>query len=104
LIILTLTSYSDKYPEPIWYEIEFGDGVTHLWSREIMYDYNGIVQETSDIVSDKYNNYEDEKHKIKNKDIIKDRKFINYQTSYNMIKESKEMIEHKMDSILQSIN
>jgi hypothetical protein len=54
LIILTLTSYSDKYPEPIWYEIEFNDGVTHLWSREIMYDYNGIVQETSDIINNKY--------------------------------------------------
>jgi hypothetical protein len=56
LIILTLTSYSDKYPEPIWYEKDFGDGVIHLWSREIHDDIYGTREQTANEIQAKYEN------------------------------------------------
>lgn len=38
MALLTLTSYSDKFPEPVYYEMNFNDGVTHLWHRSVLYD------------------------------------------------------------------
>lgn len=35
---MTLTSYSDKFPEPVYYEMNFNDGATHLWHRSVLYD------------------------------------------------------------------
>jgi hypothetical protein len=54
LILLVLTSFNGKYPEPLYYEVDFNDGVTHLWSRELYYNYNDIKKETEEQVILKY--------------------------------------------------
>ena len=52
---MTSTSYTDGiYPEPLYYEIDFNDGVTHLWSRSIHDDYYGHVEKTSKKVNKKF--------------------------------------------------
>jgi len=55
LIFILTTSYNDVYPEPIYYEIDFNDGVTHLWSRKVMYNYDNDVIEITKRVDLKYN-------------------------------------------------
>jgi hypothetical protein len=38
LVLFFLSSFNKPFPEPVYYEIDFGDGVTHLWSRQVYYD------------------------------------------------------------------
>ena len=54
MALLTLTSYCDKFPEPVWYEMNFNDGVTHLWHRSVLYDTE-LFENVQDSLDLKYN-------------------------------------------------
>lgn len=56
MFILALTSsFNGIYPEPLYYEIDFNDNVTHLWSRKVMHNYDDNVTKTLKRVDLKYN-------------------------------------------------
>ena len=84
------TSLNQKFPEPVWYEMDFGDGVTHLWHRSVVYDTENKIQETTDKVNQEYQ--------------MEDESFIDFRVSYWGLIVKKERIKAKADSILNSIN
>jgi hypothetical protein len=88
---LIFTSYTDGiYPEPLYYEIKFNDGVTHLWSREIIYDYYGMHDEIQDRVNNRYKNMSIDS--------------LNYIVSWNQYLESRKRTKEKRKKLLQNIN
>lgn len=53
LIFILFYSGTDKFPEPVWYEINFNDGVTHLWHRSVLYDTE-LFENVQDSLGIKY--------------------------------------------------
>ena len=51
---MLLGSFNTTYSEPEYYEVNFNDGVTHLWSREVYFDYYGAIEEITNEVYLKY--------------------------------------------------
>jgi len=58
-VLILFGSFDDKYPEPVYYEVNFYDGNTHLWSRQIYYDYYGDIEQTNKDVEEKYKGIDD---------------------------------------------
>lgn len=89
-MFLVLTSYVQTFDKPVYYIMEFNDGVIHKWSRAVYDDYTGIVSKTTDEVNAKYGRADQEK-------ILYDAICISYQ-------ETRDKRKAKMDSILTSIS
>ena len=94
MILLILTSFNGKYPEPIWYEIDFNDGVIHKWSREVYDDYFGV---TSGQVTK-------EQQKVNKKFKHVSKRELEYRSSWSAYIESKKKRKDKMKSILNEIH
>jgi len=81
---------SEKYPIPVYHEIDFDDGVTHLWSRQVMADHEGFAEVTKE-VSKKYDGMSED-----------ELSFLWSKKNYLDSRESlHKMINSKMDSILK---
>ena len=86
-LFLISTSYTDGvYPKPLYYEVDFNDGVTHLWSRAVYDDYHGIVKQTFEEVTMKY--------------FLMNEKDIEYNAICISYEESREKRKAKMDSLI----
>lgn len=53
ILLVSLTSYTGRYPEPLYYEINFNDGVIHKWHRNVYYDH-GYIDSICDYTNKKY--------------------------------------------------
>jgi len=52
---------SEPCTEPLYYEVEFNDDVTHLWSREVYHDIYGNVESLDSLFALKYNGLSNDK-------------------------------------------
>lgn len=92
-----MTSFNGLYPEPLYYEIDFNDGVTHLWSREVYHDY-------FDLGENKDNKIKQTKEQVKLKYWLMDNETINYTAICLSYEESRREKKQKMKDILNSIS
>jgi hypothetical protein len=84
-----LVQSSDVCQEPLYYEVEFNDGVIHKWSREIYHNIYGDVERLDHIFAEKYNNLSNNE--------------INILTSREIMNNNRKIMKAKMDSIINSI-
>ena len=89
LVWYLMVQSSEPYPEPLYYKVEFNDGVDHYWSREVYWDIYGEVERIDNLFAEKYNN-------LSHKEII-------YLTSKQIMEENNKRLDFKRDSILASI-
>ena len=58
VFILCTSYYSSIHSEPLYYEVEFNDGVIHKWSREIFYNYENCLTLVEERLEKKYDSLE----------------------------------------------
>lgn len=85
-VSLGLSSFTNKYHEPLYYEMNFNDEVIHEWHRNV---YNSNVIEVEEIAEINMNS-------LSNKEITTS-------LSYEIYLESREKTKRKLDSIINLI-
>lgn len=80
---------SEPFTEPLYYKVEFNDGVDHYWSREVYHDIYGDVERIDKEFAKKYDGLSNDE--------------INIITSREIMENNTSLWEARKDSILNSI-
>jgi hypothetical protein len=88
IIIIFFITFISWHPphEPMYYQMEFNDGVIHKWSRDLYYDTKRNRERLDTVLLKKYNN--------------KTQREITFITSKQILIDNQERLQKQMDSLL----